>query len=413
MYQLIVKKLLTLNRVLQTIGARAIHPVHQTRNIPGKSTKIIIKSGCKRKPIKHFPLQTSDDSYTVEWESYVTESGSLFYLEYNIQPIQPAHNSQLNSDKNQGLLALRGDFKRSSTRRSKKAGIRLSNLINGNHKSHKDAMKKKMLMSSNKSNAVNRNDATSVEKDTGNKVKFNELAEGELKEITVFIDPSMRHKFGRRTSVAEALLGVSVCPFPDSARIMIAGYMPNSEISQDKAIKIGDWLKAVNNQDINVENFELILLSFTQPTYIKLQLKRIAVEEPPQNHPNIGKATSTGEFVGTLKSLFPTVRHDEHDNKTIFSVLYLSLKEDDERCMNGEDVIFSYPPKEYNCKKSYFILPCVLSKKILNPLRFVWDSRNIFDIEFIVSGMHVQQQTKSYKCLDPEYRIFCCILQLQ
>lgn len=262
--------------------------------------------------------------------------------------MQPLHNNQSNSDKNQALLALRNDFKRTSTRRSKKAGIRLSNLINGNHKTHKDAMKKKMLM--NKSNALNRNDVVPAEKDTSvNKVKFNEMAEGELKEITVFMDPSLRHKFGRRTSVAEALLGISVCPFPDSARIMIAGYMPNSEVSQDKAIKIGDWLKAINNQDINVENFELILLSFTQPTYIKLQLKRIAVEEPPQNHPNIAKATNTSEFVGTLKSLFPLNRYDEHENKSIFSLLYLSLSEDDDRCTNGEDVIFSYPPKEFNC----------------------------------------------------------------
>lgn len=257
------------------------------------------------------------------------------------------HVASGNLDKTQNLLSWRSDFKRTSTRRSKKTGIRLGGLINGNHKTHKEAMKKKSA-SSRKSNASNRGDVLSGgDRDTTNKVKFNEM-EGEVKEITVFIDPSMRLKYGRRTSVSEALLGVSVCPFPDSSRIMIAGYMPNSEISQDKAIKIGDWLKAINNQDINVENFELILLSFTQPTYIKLQLQRLAVEEPPQHHPNIAKVTNTNEYVDTLRSFFPSNRHDERDHAPIFSLLLLSLKENGEHIMDGEDVIFSYPPRESN-----------------------------------------------------------------
>lgn len=259
------------------------------------------------------------------------------------------HGIQSNLDKSQGLMLLRSDFKRTSTRRSKKTGIRLSNLINGNHKTHKDVMKKKMAM--NKSN--HKNDPIQPDTVIANKVKFNEMAEGEMKEITVFIDPSMRHKFGRRTSVAEALLGVSVCPFPDSTRIMIAGYMPNAEISQDKAIKIGDWLKAINNQDINTENFELILLSFNQPTYIKLQLKRIAVEESPQHHPNIGKATTTSEYIDTLKTLFPPNRINERDYTSVFSLLFLSSNDGDEHTMDGEDVIFSYPPKESNCKQVF------------------------------------------------------------
>lgn len=263
-------------------------------------------------------------------------------------------------EKNQNLLSWRNDFKRTSMRRSKKTGIRLGNLINSNHS--KKVAKKKFLSSAVRRSNVgsNRNDVGgsggvvggggSDQRDTTNKVKFNEMAEGEVKEITVFIDPSMRHKYGRRTSVSEALLGISVCPFPDSTRIMIAGNMPNSEISQNKAIKIGDWLKAINDQDINIENFELILLSFTQPTYIKLQLQRIAVEEPPQNHPNIAKVTNTGEYVDTLRSFYQSSqsRHDDYDHMAIFNLLLLSLKESNEHIFDGEDVLYSYPPKESN-----------------------------------------------------------------
>lgn len=291
----------------------------------------------------------SDDSCTVEWESHVGQDGSLFYLEYNIQPaVKNVPNIPANVDKTKTQLGGRGDLKRSSTRRCKKPGIRLSSLINGGRKSsynENTAKTKTVTGATRKTILTNRNDMMSGDRDTTTKVKFNEMAGGEVKEITVFIDPAMRHKYGRRTSVSEALLGVSVCPFPDSSRIMIAGYMPNSEISQDKAIKIGDWLKSINNQDINVENFELILLSFIQPTYIKLQLQRIAVEEPPQHHPNIAKVTNTNEFVDTLRSFFPSNRHSERDHVPIFSLLLLSLNDNNG---NSDDVIFSYPSKEFN-----------------------------------------------------------------
>lgn len=300
-------------------------------------------------------LLPSDEDYTCEWESHVARDGTLFYLEYNIQssPLANANNSA-NADKGQSIMALRNDLKRSSMRRSKKAGIRLTSLINGNHKTHKEAMKKKanaLTTAPNKSSTMGKGEQPSQASDTTNKVKFNEMAEGELKEITVFIDPSMRHKYGRRTTLAEALLGVAVCPFPNSNRIMIGGYMPNSEISQDKAIKIGDWLKSINDQEINADNFELILLSFTQPTYIKLQLKRLAVEEPPpSNHLNVGKATNTTEYVEVLKTLFLGNKCDDADFSTVFSALLLTLKENTEHNLNAEDIIFSYPPKEQNRK---------------------------------------------------------------
>lgn len=273
-------------------------------------------------------------------------------MEYNIQPAATNNaNNQGNAEKGRTLLALRTDLKRSSMRRSKKAGMRLSNLINGNHKTHKETKKKRpcaLQPVPNKVGALAKSDQ-STSGDSTNKVKFNEMVEGELKELTVFIDPSMRNKFGRRTTLAEALLGVSVCPFPNSNRIMIAGYMRNSEISQAKAIKIGDWLKSVNDQETHVDNFELILLSFTQPTYIKLQLKRIAVEEPPPLHAlNIGKATNTGEFIDILQTLFPSSGVDDADLSTEFSVLVITLKENAKHHLNAEDVIFCYPPKESN-----------------------------------------------------------------
>lgn len=291
---------------------------------------------------------TSDDSYVPDWESHINKYGNLFYLEYNTQILQPTQIAQPIIDKNT-LVTMRNDLNRTSTRRSKKTGSKLSKLINRHEKLHKMSTSKKTTTISsiggitNGSNQINDKD--------NNKVKFNELAEGELKELTIFINPSMRNKFGRRTSVSEALLGLSICPFPNSQRIMIAGYMPSSEISQDKAIKIGDWLKAINDQDVTIENVDLILLSFVQPTHIRLQLKRIAVEEQIiQHQPSLLKITNTSEFVTTLKELYPIVGDDKVvDHLTVFSVMCLSVNNTDECSPEGEEVIFSYPPKETNC----------------------------------------------------------------
>lgn len=273
-------------------------------------------------------------------------------MEFNLQPaaVSSAINS-INVEKGRTLLALRNDLKRSSMRHSKKTGMRSSNLTNDNRKMHKGIKTKRANALQVTGRYTNKAISDQWPTDSSIKVKFNEMAEGELKELTVFIDPTMRHRFGRRTTLVEALLGVSVCPFPNSNRIMIAGYMRSSEISQAKVIKIGDWLKSINGQEINVENIELILLSYTQPTYIKLQLRRIAVEEPPPSlMMNVYKTTNTGEFVETLQTLFGAKKDDAGNFPMIFNVLIITLKENDKLRLGAEDVIFCYPPVENNGK---------------------------------------------------------------
>lgn len=252
------------------------------------------------------------------------------------------------------LTAMRNEFNRISTRRSKKSGNKFSKLINRQGKIHKELATKKHgnITSSNSTG----NCTATAEKD--NKVKFNEFADGEIKELTIFIDPTMRHRFGRRTSVAEALLGISICPFPNSQRIMVAGYMPNSEMSQDKTIKIGDWLKAINDQEVTLENFDFILTNFVEPTNIKLQLQRIAVEEQIiGQQPNLIKIASLKEFAVVCKDLFPPGSGAETPYKpAVLSVMYLRLSDIDEQSPDGQDVLFCYPPKEFNSNLSLFLL---------------------------------------------------------
>lgn len=300
----------------------------------------------------------SDESYVPDWESHVNKYGNLFYLEYNTQTTQTMQNVQLEANRNT-LTAMRNGFDRTSTRRSKKTDSnRLSKLISRHDKLHKATKKGPSapsmgsVLSSGVMASNSMQNTSSLTTDRDNKVKFNEMVEGEMKEIVIYIDPAARHKFGRRTSVSEALLGFSTCPFPNSQRIMIAGYMPNAEICHEKAIKIGDWLKSINDQDVTVDNFDFILLSFVQPTNIRLQLKRIAVEEQANAHQlSLVKVTNTGEFVTALRDLVPVIAEDKllSGHSTAFTILYLSMNSSDEASADGSEVIFCYPPKEVNC----------------------------------------------------------------
>lgn len=180
------------------------------------------------------------------------------------------------------------------------------------------------------------------------KVKFSETAEGETKIVSVMIDPLVRHKYGRRSTVCEALLGV-VTSSAEGKRIIIDGFRPNSMLSQDKVIKVGDWLKAINDIEVNMDTIDSVLLNFPGPTEVRLSLQRVVAEESILDHQNvINKVTSLDEFVANAGLIFDLNKWDTDD--MIFSVMYLTMKNLDEQSSEGQDVLFCYPAKERNCK---------------------------------------------------------------
>lgn len=190
-------------------------------------------------------------------------------------------------------------------------------------------------------------------------MKFSEIAEGELKHISVLIDPAMRHKFGRRASVAEAILGVSVCPFPDSTdRIMIAGYMPNSALGHDRFVKVGDWLKAIDDEEVNMASLDGRLLGYGVPTEIRLALQRMSGEQQASGAEGLSykQLTSWTEFVGNAKQIFGFGNSVVDDNElvdkkseVVLSVMYLTMADLGESSAEGQDVLFCYPEKDLNC----------------------------------------------------------------
>lgn len=206
----------------------------------------------------------------------------------------------------------------------------------------------KFRHSTNKDTDSNRKSPIILPTTTENaKVKFSEISKGEIKKIHVYIDPSMRNKFGRRASVCESILGVSISPFPDGQRIMIAGYMPNSYLSQEKIIKVGDWLKAINDHDVTAENVDLLLLSFREPVQVELTLQRMSGEEPTQSDQHLtNKITSLSDFVVHAKHVFQS----DLAQNGLFNVLYVTMNGFDE-----QNVSLYYPEKSQNCKISNII----------------------------------------------------------
>lgn len=296
----------------------------------------------------------SDDSYTPEWDRFVQVDGNLFYIEYEPTNTTAAATPLLATKPKISQENNFNKFNRASTRRSKKAGNKLSKLMNRNLR--RPATKLQNVTTSATTPATSTSITTTTTGPTTNdntKVKFSEISEGEIKEIMVFIDPAMRHKFGRRTSAAEAILGVSICPFPDGKRLMVAGYMPNSRLGQDKFAKVGDWLKSVNDIEVTVDTLDLLLASFVHPMEVKLTLQRMSGEQriladPLENH----RVTSVAALVDQIDNVFPLVEATTAvgGEPMQFSVMYLTMTGLSDSGAEGQDVIFCYPPKESNGK---------------------------------------------------------------
>ena len=92
---------------------------------------------------------------------------------------------------------------------------------------------------------------------------------GEIREVTLLIDPDKRHKLGRRATLCEAYLGISPGAFSDKVRVMVAGFIPDGEAMKNKNIKIGDWLRSVNSREVTSQNLEYMLSEITSPTNVK------------------------------------------------------------------------------------------------------------------------------------------------
>lgn len=297
--------------------------------------------------LRNFILRSDDaDSFIPEWDEFITGDGNLFYMEYHLN--QELLKLQALKLKN-GFMDARNEFKRNSMRRSKKATGKLSKLIS--RRSHKKDNKNVSNATANTSAA-----SSSLSKFVPSKVKFGELNEGEIKHVPIHIDPSAQHNFGRRTTMCEAICGLSICTFPESANVMVAGFTANNVAGQHvgRSIKVGDWLKAIDGQEVTIDTINSVLMRYIAPTKIVLTLQRTAAEEQFQDETESYRVGNLDEFAESSREMFGVPEQmmtGEAGTSAVVNVLYLTLnKNDDDDGMDGDgrDVLFAYPAKERN-----------------------------------------------------------------
>ncbi|KRT82505.1 hypothetical protein AMK59_3984 [Oryctes borbonicus] len=262
---------------------------------------------------------TDSDSSVPEWESSLDTSGQVLYVDCHpfVKQSQTIDNEKSSNPfaKNQLRQSTRNKFlkllrRRDSKRRSKR---------------------NRSLESSQDSNSIG-------------KVTFQDHENGEVKEVYVFINRENSSKYGRRTTLSELLLGISISSFPNSNRIMIAGFMGITEQKNEKNIKIGDWLKMIDDFEVNINNINGVLEQLSNKNEVKLQLQRVAgievTKEPPVN-----ELKNQSNFVYRLLNF-----DDEEQNRitemlcdTSVGILFVNLENLSEDGSEYDGVIYCYP----------------------------------------------------------------------
>ncbi|XP_066263056.1 protein inturned [Euwallacea similis] len=213
---------------------------------------------------------SDSDSIIPDWEPYVDDiSGELVYIDCHPFVTQNQYQTKANKEpepfsKSQLRRSTRGKFLRLLRKRESKR-----------YKKNQKPMEE------------------GVEVNT-QKVKFQDFQEGEQKEVSLEIDHENRYNLSSDKSLAESLLGLIVSTLSDGNRVMIAGFSYDSKAKHDRNIKIGDWLKTINNIEVNVNNLDDILQKFINHNEVLLTLQRVAATEvtkgPPINTLNLESA---------------------------------------------------------------------------------------------------------------------------
>lgn len=158
------------------------------------------------------------------------------------------------------------------------------------------------------------------------------------------IDVENRHNLSSDKSLAESLLGLIVSTLSDGNRVMIAGFSYDSKAKHERNIKIGDWLKSINNIEVNVQNLDDILQKFINRDDVLLKLQRVAgievTKEPPINELN-----NESNFVRELLNF--KSEDDQMLLQTLckhpVGIVYIDIEKLNENNQENEDIIYCFP----------------------------------------------------------------------
>ncbi|KAF7384454.1 hypothetical protein HZH68_014066 [Vespula germanica] len=165
---------------------------------------------------------------------------------------------------------------------------------------------------------------------------------GEIREVTLWVDPEKRHKLGRRATLCEAYFGITPGTFSDKVRVMVAGFIPDGEAMKNKNIKIGDWLKSINSNNVTFQNLDYVLSEITTPTNVTLELQRVAGIDVTAKVPGMNTVKQSslvqnivnkGESVNLIESLliYP------------LGIIYLCTTDLSETGQELQGVLYSFP----------------------------------------------------------------------
>ncbi|XP_023014515.2 inturned planar cell polarity protein [Leptinotarsa decemlineata] len=263
---------------------------------------------------------SDSDSTIPDWEPYVDDfTGELLYIECHPFVVQNNRESKSKTPpeplaRSQLRRSTRGKFLRLLRRRESK----------------RRSKKNQKLVDVNELNT--------------SKVKFQDFQEGEEKEVMLEIDSENRHNLSSDKSLAESLLGLIVSTLSDGNRVMIAGFSYDSKAKQERNIKIGDWLKSINNIEVNVHNLDDILQKFINRDDVLLKLQRVAgievTKDPPINELNI-----ESDFVRELLNSKSDIEDSLLEALCKYSagIVYVDTEKLSETNQNNEDVIYCFP----------------------------------------------------------------------
>nr|CAD7405854.1 unnamed protein product [Timema cristinae] len=159
------------------------------------------------------------------------------------------------------------------------------------------------------------------------------------------VDPRGSHNLGRRATYCETLLGLVISMFADESRIMVAGFIPNGEAIRYKSIKIGDWLRSIDGQEVVYSNIDSVLANITSPCKVRLKLQRVAGCEVTTPVPSLSshsrgvhQSELAKQLIGAATDLTPLLR------ELPVGLLYLTQEGLTEGGPEDQGVIYCYPP---------------------------------------------------------------------
>ncbi|KAL3279394.1 hypothetical protein HHI36_016904 [Cryptolaemus montrouzieri] len=260
---------------------------------------------------------TDSDSSIPDWDSSVDErTGEVLYIECH-----PFVTHNIKDDKNEKEKC----FSRKQTRRSTRG--KFLRLLR--RRDSKRYSKQNIKMSES-------------ELHNTNKVKFQDFQEGEEREVLLKVknEATQRgHNF-----LIEPLLGINISTLSDGIRLMVAGFLPDSDAKYEKNIKIGDWLKSIDGIEVNFQNINAVFQQLSSKNEVLVKLQRVAGMDVTKDPP-INVLNSQSSFVRKLTSF--NSEEDEQFQELLckfpLGVLYLDTDALDEMAPEYQDVIYCYP----------------------------------------------------------------------